>query len=424
MERKIINELLKWKLDKNKKPILLYGVSGCGKTYTTLEFGKQEYKNVIYFDCFNNLELSYVFDKNTTLEKLIRGLSAISLETIFKEETLIIFDNVNEKVCNAIKKLLVNDIEYHVIMITNSEGFLTKNKADVLNIKKMTLVNFAEYLKFYEKEQLVDFIEDSFKNNKQMPFHTLAMELYNDFVITGGYPEVIVNFRQENDYNLLSLYQERNMKLIKNRLLNLNNLIDIKRGNELLDNMSFQLLKDNKKFLYGLLKSGARSKEYEKCIDFMERNNLIIKSYKISELKSPLSKIKDNDSFKLYFNDSGLLFKRMNISNNRLFTNNKLLETLYENNIVSTLSGNGLNIYYYHSGGKSELDLVVQTRTGKIIPMEILHGDVNTKSKSMGIVLNKFDVELAIRFGSDNFSRKKKVKYIPYYAAFCITESL
>ena len=97
MERKIIDELRKWKLDAYKRPLLLYGNSGCGKTYTVLDFGKHEYKNTVYFDCQENLELSYVIDKNTTTEKLIRGLSAISLETIMQEDTLIIFDNVTEK---------------------------------------------------------------------------------------------------------------------------------------------------------------------------------------------------------------------------------------------------------------------------------------------------------------------------------------
>ena len=120
MERKIIDDLLKWKVDASRKPMLLYGPSLCGKTHTILDFGKNNYKNVIYFDSSFNLELNYVLEKNSTVDKLIRGLSAISLETIFKEESLIIFDNVTEKVINTIKKLFVNVSSYHIIMITNS----------------------------------------------------------------------------------------------------------------------------------------------------------------------------------------------------------------------------------------------------------------------------------------------------------------
>lgn len=422
MERKIISELIKWRADSLKKPLLLYGLPGCGKTYTILEFGRSEYKNIIYFDCLGNLELSYVFEKNTTLEKLIRGLSAISLETIFQEESLIVFDNVTEKVLKSIKKIFTTNA-YHIIAITDSEDFVQKNKGNEIIIKKMNLVNFAEYLKYIGKEQLVEFIEDSFKNNKPMPFHALAYECYNDFILTGGYPETIIKFNEEQNFNLLSSYHDKNLKQIKNRFFDLDNLIDIRRCSEIFDNISFQLLKDNKKFLYGLVKPNGRAKDYARAIDFLDKNHLIIKSKKVDRIESPLSKIKDDDSFKLYFCDSGLLYKKMNVSSNRLLTNDKLLHILYENNVVSTLSQNGFNIYYYHSDGKCELDLVIQTRTGKIIPIEMI-SETNTKSKSLSLTMTKYDVPLAIRFTTGNFTNKKQVKYIPYYAAFCITESM
>lgn len=423
MERKIISELIKWRADNLKKPLLLYGLPGCGKTYTVLEFGKSEYKNTIYFDCSGNLELSYVFEKNNTLEKLIRGLSAISLETIFQEESLIVFDNINEKTMKAVKKLFSDTNLYHVILISNSEDFVQKNKGTEIIIKRMNLVNFEEYLKYIGKEQLVEFIEDSFKNNKPMPFHALAYECYNDFLLTGGYPETIMKFNEEQNYNLLSSYHDKNLKLLKNRFFDLDNLIDIKRCNEILDNISFQLLKDNKKFLYGLVKPNGRAKDYGRAIDFLDKNHLIIKSNKVDKIASPLSKIKDDDSFKLYFCDSGLLYKKMNVSSNRLLTNDKLLHVLYENNVVATLSQNGFNIYYYHSEGKSELDLVIQTRTGKIIPIEMID-EANTKSKSLSLTMSKYEVPMAIRFTTGNFVQKKTIKYIPYYAAFLITESM
>lgn len=423
MERKIMNDLKKWKLDAYKRSLLLYGISGCGKTHTVLEFGKNEYKNTVYFDCADNLELSYVIDKNTTSEKLIRGLSAISLETIMKEDTLIVFDNVTEKIITSIKKQFT-DGSYHIVMITSDSNIVKKHKAEGVNYKKMDLVSFPEYLKYKEKEQLIDFIEDSFKNNKSMPFHTLAMELYNEFVLTGGYPEAIVKYSENENYKLLSNIHDKNIKLMKYKFLELDNLIDIKRGLEVYDNISIQLLKDNKKFQYGNIKTGARSKEYERAIDFMAQNSLILKSIRVTELTSPLSKSKDEESFKLYYNDSGILYKKMNIDSNRLITNDKLLELLYENNIISTLASNGFNIYHYHSGGKAFIDIVLQTRTGKIIPAEILHGEDNTKSKSMTLSMKKYNLNSGIRFGSSDFKVKNNIKYIPYYAAFCIVESL
>lgn len=424
MERKITSELKKWKIDTYKKPLLLYGISNSGKTHSSLKFGKTEYKNIVYFDCLENLELNYVIEKNQTKEKLIRALSAISLETIFKEESLIILDNISEKILTAIKKLFTGTLEYHIIMITNDKEIVKNNKTEGINLKKMDLVTFPEYLKYIEKEQMIGFIEDSFKNNKPMPFHTLALELYNDYVLTGGYPNAIVNYKENTNYNLLSNIHSQNIKLLKYKLLKLDNLIDIKRGQEIYSNIAIQLLKDNKKFQYGSIKPGARSKEYEKSIEFMKNNNMIIKSIKIKELTMPLSKAKDDESFKLYYNDSGVLFKKMNVSGNRLITNEKLLETLYETNIVSTLAGNGFNIYNYHSGGKAYIDIVIQTRTGKILPIELLKDGDNAKSKSMTLSLKKYNLNLGIRFGGDEFKIKNNIKYMPYYAAFCITEDL
>lgn len=423
MERKITNELKKWKMDIYKKPLLLSGISGCGKTYSALDFGKTEYKNTVYFDCQDNLELSYVIDKNTTPEKLIRGLSAISLETIMKEDTLIIFDNVTEKTINAVKKNFTSD-EYHILMITNNNKLIKRHKADGVNYKKMDLVSFPEYLKYIGKEQMIDFISDSFKNNKSMAFHTLATELYNDYVLTGGYPDAITNYNENENHNMLSNIHDKNIKLMKYKLIGLDNLIDIKRGQEVYDNISIQLLKDNKKFQYGNIKAGARSKEYEKSIDYMEENSLIIKSARVKELTMPLSKAKDEESFKLYYNDSGVLFKKLNISSNRLITNEKLLELIYENNIISTLTANGFNIYHYHSGGKAFIDIVIQTRTGKIMPIEIMHGEDNSKSKSMTLSMKKYNLNAGIRFYNGDFKVKNNIKYIPYYAAFCIVENM
>ena len=424
MERKITNDLKKWKIDSYKKPMLLYGLSGTGKTYTVLDFGKKEYKNTVYFDCQENLELNYVIEKNTTIEKLTRGLSAISLETIFKEDSLIVFDNVTEKVINAIKKLFTGTVEYHIIMLTSDSELVKTQKTDTVNYKKIDLVSFPEYLKYMGKEQLIDFIKDSFKNNKPMPFHTLAIELYNDYVLSGGYPNAIVNYKENENHSLLSDIHSKNIKLLKYKLLGLDNLIDIKRSGEIFKNISLQLLKDNKKFQYGSIKQGARSKEYEKAIEYMKNNNMIIKSTRVKELTSPLSKAKDEESFKLYYNDSGILFKKMNVSGNRLITNDKLLEILYENNIVSTLSSNGFNIYHYHSGGKAFIDIVIQTRTGKILPIELIHGEENAKSKSLTLSLKKYNLNLGIRIGGDEFKTKNNIKYLPYYAAFCITEDL
>ena len=422
MERKISDELLKWKVDGNKRPMMLYGISGCGKTYSVLSFGKSEYKNIVYFDCNDNLELSYVFDKNSTLDKLVRGLSAISLETIFKDDTLIVFDNVSEKVFKIVVNLFSNS-SYHVIMITDEFSMVDLCKGKNVVLKKMQLVSFFEYLKFIGKEQLIAFIEDSFKTNNPMPFHALAMECYNDYIICGGYPNAIVEYHLDSSYNLLSSIHENNIVLLKNKWFSLDNLIDIKRNNEIFSSISIQLLKSNRKFLYGLVRSGARSKDYSRCLDYLESNNMVIKSVRLNEMVSPISKCKDEESFKVYYNDTGILYKRMNVSGNRLLMNDKLMMILYENSIACCLVLNGFNVYHFHSDGKAYVDFVVQTRTGKIIPMELISSD-NAKSKSLSLAIKKYNLSFAIRLTNGNFDMKNGIKYVPYYACCCINEGM
>jgi len=422
MERKINETLLKWKKDPARKTMLLYGVPGCGKTYSILEFGKKEYKNTIYFDASDNVELEYVLDKNATVDKVIRGLSAISLETIFQEDTLIVLDNVNASVLDKVKKLFAINNNYHIIMITNDKNLVNNKKSEEIVIKTMNLVTFFEYLKYIGKEQLIDFIIDSFKTNVPMPFHSMAFELYNNYLITGGYPEIIVS-EDCKDSNILNSYLQRNILLQQNSLLELDNLIDIKRGNELYNNIYMQLVKDNKKFQYGLLKQGARAKEYNNAVNFLVNSDLVLQSFKVSDIKTPISKYKEPDSFKLYYSSAGILFKKLGIHQNKLITDNRIIYLLYENDIACSLKQNGLNLYYHQSGGKSEVDFVIQTRTGKLIPIEIIKKNM-AKSKSLKLTMNKYELKEAIRISEDNFGLKNGIKYVPFYAVSCITEMM
>ena len=147
-------------------------------------------------------------------------------------------------------------------------------------------------------------------------------------------------------------------------------------------------------------------------------NNLFYKVHRISEAKIPLSSCRDKDSFKLYYNDTGLLFNSLNVSKIRFLTTQKLKDLLYENAIAISLSQT-LSPYYYQSEGKAELSFVIQSRTGSIIPIELVNRNLS-KSKSLGLFMKKYGVLEAIRLTEDNFSKKKNIKYIPVYATFCL----
>lgn len=424
MERKINTYLKRWKKDLTRKPLMIYGNKQVGKTYTALEFGETEYKNIVYFNCENNLELLSLLRKEKTIDRIISKLSLLSSETIFPSETLIIFDNIDDvDMVNGLRVFGKFDNNYHIIMITSLKENLNKFKGEEFHFKSMYPMDFEEYLLASGNTQLIEFIKTSFKNNTPMPFHTVAMEYFDDFIMTGGMPEAVdVMLKKKNRLFTMPVYNKI-LDSYRKEIGMLDNLIDITRCNEVLDSIPFQLQKQNRKFQYGLIKLGSRSKDYDKSISFLHNNNLAYKCYKISDVKSPLSSCKDPESFKLYMNDTGVLFYQMHLNQNNFLNNYDMKNIVYENCIAINLLNAGYGLYYYQSEGKAEISFVIQTRAGRIIPIELVNKNVS-KSKALTLFMNKFNIKDAIRITEDNFSVKKGVRYVPIYALFCLSDTI
>ncbi len=424
MERKINTYLKRWKKDLTRKPLMIYGNKQVGKTYTALEFGETEYKNIVYFNCENNLELLSLLRKEKTIDRIISKLSLLSSETIFPSETLIVFDNIDDvDMVNGLRVFGKFDNNYHIIMITSLKENLNKFKGEEFHFKSMYPMDFEEYLLASGNTQLIEFIKTSFKNNTPMPFHTVAMEYFDDFIMTGGMPEAVdVMLKKKNRLFTMPVYNKI-LDSYRKEIGMLDNLIDITRCNEVLDSIPFQLQKQNRKFQYGLIKLGSRSKDYDKSISFLHNNNLAYKCYKISDVKSPLSSCKDPESFKLYMNDTGVLFYQMHLNQNKFLNNYDMKNIVYENCIAINLLNAGYGLYYYQSEGKAEISFVIQTRAGRIIPIELVNKNVS-KSKALTLFMNKFNIKDAIRITEDNFSVKKGVRYVPIYALFCLSDTI
>ena len=189
-----------------------------------------------------------------------------------------------------------------------------------------------------------------------------------------------------------------------------------------MDSIPSQLQKENKKFQYGLMGAGKRAKEYENTINYLVNNQLTYRSFKIKDVKSPLSSCKEKDSFKLFYIDEGLLFTAMHLTKKKILSDENIKEVLYENHIAKTLSDAGYSLYYYQSEGKAEVNFVIQNRNGQIIPIEITT-KTNSKAKSLAVFMKKFTVTSAYRITENNFSTKKDIRYIPVYAVFCLNDT-
>ena len=204
MERKIEKFYQKWKQDIIRKPLLLYGAKQIGKTFSVLDFGKKEYKNTIYFNTENNKNLLNVFKKERSTEKIILNLSLLSGETILKEDTLIILDNVVElDIIKGLKVFGSEHSKYHIIAITSKKEKLSEFKGEELQFKAMTAMDFEEYLWAKDEKSLAEIIRESFTKKKTCPFHKVALDLFMDFLETGGLPEVIyesINGKDSNEF--------------------------------------------------------------------------------------------------------------------------------------------------------------------------------------------------------------------------------
>ena len=424
MERKINKFLLKWKTDLIRKPLLIIGTRQVGKTYTALDFGKQNYQYVAYFNTDHNTILKDLFKKERSITRLAEALSIISEVPIIKNDTLLIFDNVtDEEIIKGIKLFGYDKNDYHVIAITSSRDSLLKFRGEEFQYKIMTEMDYEEFLWAIGEKEVAEKIRYAYDNHRSCSVHTKALDYFYDYLITGGLPEVVEAFATNKHYGYLDSIKERVFDINKSELLNSKNLIDIERGIEVMESIPKQLEKDNKKFQYGVLGYGRRAKEFENSINFLVTNQLVYRSYKIRVAKSPLSSCRELDSFKLYLPDDGLLSMRYNLTKDRLRVDENVKQALYENHIAHTLVESGYSLYYYQSEGKAEVNFVIQNRMGKIIPIELATKQ-GSKVKSLSVFMKKYIVTDAYRITESNFSTKKNVRYLPIYAIFCLNEQL
>ena len=424
MERKINKFLLKWKTDLIRKPLLIIGTRQVGKTYTALDFGKNNYQYVAYFNTDHNTVLKDLFKKERSITRLAEALSIISEVPVIKNDTLLIFDNVtDEEIIKGIKLFGYDKNDYHVIAITSSRDSLLKFRGEEFQYKIMMEMDYEEFLWAIGEKEVAEKIRYAYDNHRSCSIHTKALDYFYDYLITGGLPEVVDAFANKKHYGYLDSIKERVFDINKSELLSSKNLIDIERGIEVIESIPKQLEKENKKFQYGILGYGRRAKEYENSINFLVTNQLVYRSYKIRVAKSPLSSCRELDSFKLYLPDDGLLSMRYNLTKDRLRIDDNIKQALYENHIAHTLVEAGYSLYYYQSEGKAEVNFVIQNRMGKIIPIELATKQ-GSKVKSLSVFMKKYIVTDAYRITENNFSTKKNVRYLPIYAIFCLNEQL
>ena len=431
MYRKIMDYLKEWKHSEHRKPLILQGARQVGKTYSILEFGRTCYENVAYFNFETNPKLNETFAENISPDYLIPILSHIAGQTIIREKTLIVFDEVQlcERALTSLKYFCEDAPEYHIIVAGSLLGVAvnrTRFSFPVGKVDMRTLypMDMEEFMLASGEEQLVELIKKCFQTDTPMPaaLHDAAMQLYRQYLVVGGMPECVMQFIQTKDYILVRNTQNTILASYLNDMSKYNNLSEIKKTRLAYDNITVQLSKKNTRFQYKLIKKGGRASEFENAIEWLCLSGIVSQVYKVEQIKKPLENYRDIDAFKIYVSDLGLLCAKKELMANDILYMVKELDDfkggMTENYVNVQLSINGYHMYYWKSARGAEIDFVIQ-REGKLIPIEVKSAD-NTRAKSLKVYMDTYEPDYAIKLSAKNFAFEDRKKIVPLYAAFCI----
>ncbi len=431
MYRKIIDFLEAWKESKYRKPLILQGARQVGKTYSILEFGRSHYENVAYFNFETNPKLNETFEENISPTYLIPILSHIAGQTIVKEKTLIVFDEIQlcERALTSLKYFCEEAPDYHIIVAGSLLGVAVNRSkfsfpVGKVDMKTMYPMDMEEFMIAMKEDDLVTQIKKYFNTNSPMPsaLHNKAMELYRQYLIVGGMPECVRQFVETKDYILVRHTQDNILTSYLDDMSKYNNLNEIKKTRLVYDNITVQLSKKNTRFQYKLVKKGGRASELENAIEWLSLTGIVSKVYKVEQIKKPLENYRDIDAFKIYVSDLGLLSAKKDLTPDDIFYMTPELNDfkggMAENYANVQLSINGYNTYYWESDRGAEIDFIIQ-REGKLIPIEVKSAD-NSKAKRLKVYMDAYKPAYAIKLSSKNFAFEDDNKTIPLYAAFCI----
>lgn len=423
--------LEEWRQSPHRKPLILQGARQVGKTYSLLAFGRAHYENVAYFNFETNPKLNATFDEDISPAYLIPILSHIAGQTIVREKTLIIFDEVQlcERALTSLKYFCEDAPDYHIVVAGSLLGVAVNRTqfsfpVGKVDIKTMYPMDMEEFLLALGEDDLVERIRECFQNDAPLPsaLHDKAMLLYRQYLVVGGMPECVLQFAQTKDYILVRHTQDTILTSYLNDMSKYNTANEIKKTRLTYDNITVQLSKKNTRFQYKLIKKGGRASEFENAIEWLTLSGIVSQVYRVEQIKKPLENYRDIDAFKIYVSDLGLLCAKKDLAaDDILYMVEELSDFkggMAENYVNTQLMMNGYRTYYWESERGAEIDFIIQ-RDGQLIPIEVKSAD-NTKAKSLKVYIETFKPAYAIKISARNFGFEDGKKTVPLYAVFCI----
>lgn len=425
MYRIAMEQLNKWKKKKNKKPLIIRGARQVGKTWLMKAFGAEAYQDSVYISFDNNKRMQELFSADLNVERLVMGLELYVGHKINPENTLIIFDEVQE-VPNALTSLKYfneNAPHYQIICAGSLLGVALHHgtsfpvgKVEFLDLYPLS---FTEFMLAMSKEQFVSLLK---KGDYAMAstFKQEYIDLLKYYYYVGGMPEVVLNFADHKDFNeareiqqrILTAYEQDFSKHAPNEV--------VPRIRMLWNSIPAQLTKENKKFIYGLIKEGARAKEYELAMLWLIDCGLVHKVHRVTTPNLPLKAYEDLKAFKLFIVDVGLLSCMVRLRQDTLLNGNELFKefkgALTEQYVLQQLKilKNMETYYWTNDQGSAEIDFVLDNGTD-IIPLEV-KAEVNLQAKSLKTYRDKFHPGTSVRTSMADYKEEDWLVNLPLYA--------
>lgn len=423
MERFIMNKLIEWKNSNYRKPLILKGARQVGKTYILKQFGKENYEGIAYFNFDHDENLYNLFQNTKDPKRILEQLSFVYGKAILPEKTLIFFDEIQEcpNALNSLKYFQEEANEYHIVCAGSLLGIrLSHTSFPVGKVEFMNLypMSFSEFLIADNCKNLVDYMK-SINKIEKIPeiFFNMLEEKLRAYFIIGGMPEAVYSWVNEKNMEDINKIQDNILKSYESDFSKHTQNSEANKISLIWNSIPSQLSKENKKFLYQTIKEGARAREYENALNWLNDANLIYKIYNVNKTAFPLKAYNDLSCFKIYMNDVGLLRKMSNLDSKIVLEGNKLFEE-FKGAFTENYALNMLNIIYenvpnYFTFDRNEIDFVIQNKN-KIIPIEI-KSSTSTNNHSLTKYNEKFKNNLSIRLSLNNLAQDGKILNVPLF---------
>ena len=423
MERKLMSDLVKWKENPNRKPLILLGARQVGKTWLLKEFGRRYYDNVAYVNCDNNPLVKDLFAQDYDMERIIMTISAITRQTITPERTLIILDEIQEtqRGLASLKYFCEEAREYHVavagsllgIQIHRGESY-PAGKVDTLPVFPMS---FSEFLRAKGEDKMVEFAQEG-EWSAIAGMKSRYTQLLREYYFVGGMPEAVQQFVDTKDPNTVRNIQNEILQAYSKDVSKHAPIGEVVRINQVWRSIPSQLAKENRRFVYGVIKKGARAKEYEVAIQWLIDAGLVYKIPRIASPAIPLSNYEDVSAFKLYVMDCGLLGAMSNVPPVMMLLPSGMGESkgsFTENFVCAQMETiPDLTIAYYsREDSQLEIDFVIQL-CDRVIPVEV-KAEENLKSKSLKTFLSNHSSLHGVRVSMSDYREQENITNVPLY---------